>query len=123
MQPVIGVLAAFVLAAAGIVLLLSKPHIDPVQCDIGQCPLQIRAGDSGKSFAYDVGARFSVVLDERHTPKRTLACDPGGIVGALSNEPDTQPPQYALTLEGVQPGTCMLRGDDFRVRIVIAAPH
>ena len=112
--PVI-LLAGLAIGASKLNGLLNQEEI----CEVGTCPLNIREGDSGRTFLYGMTTRFGVLLDERRNPRGNLHCTPEGIIGSVSNIPAVEPPLYAARFEAVATGTCKLADDNFSVTIVI----
>lgn len=94
-------------------------------CALGDCPFEITAADSGRTFTYALTSRFSVTLPEATYPHDELSCVPSNVIGYVSN--GSTPPPYATTsaytvrYEGTASGTCMLTDRDFTATIVIAA--
>ncbi|OGG56013.1 hypothetical protein A3D71_02290 [Candidatus Kaiserbacteria bacterium RIFCSPHIGHO2_02_FULL_55_20] len=87
-------------------------------CVLGACPLSLHESDSGKTFAYNVGARFGIFLDENNNPKTGLRCAPEGVI-ELRQYTDSEPPAYVASFEAKTPGTCMLTDKDFSATIVV----
>lgn len=92
---------------------------DATACILGSCPLAIHEDDSGKTFTYNRTTRFTLYLDQQRNPHEHLQCTPEGIVGTVSKAPYVEPPLYAVPLEGVAPGNCILSSDHFSATIVI----
>lgn len=88
-------------------------------CELGECPLVIHDTDTGKRFMYREATQFTVYLNEEKNPRNHLRCEPSGVIGEITNAPETQPPFYAAIFEGVATGTCVLYNDNFAARIVI----
>lgn len=111
--PLVGVVSILALAVA-----LHKPTTKPV-CVIDECPLEIRGDDTGSTYTYRVGSRFTLMLDDaRHSLKRLeVVCDPPGAIGSISNVPEAEPPLYAVRFESVRAGECSVVSDDFRVTV------
>ena len=87
-------------------------------CELGTCPLTIHESDSGRTFSYNVGTRFSVFLDETRQPKSELQCAPQGVIVFRGYAP-AEPPAYAATFEVTELGTCVLTDKDFSATIVV----
>ncbi len=87
-------------------------------CSIGLCPFAIHQSDSGRTFTYNIAARFEVLLDESKNPKDELRCTPQGVV-ELRQDGLSAPPLYAASFEAVGAGTCVLSDRNFSVIIVI----
>lgn len=77
----------------------------------------ITAHESGRTFTYTLTSRFVVTLDGRMYPQQQLRCEPGGIIGRITNVPSAQPPLYNAQFEVVAAGTCTLRDGSFSVTI------
>jgi hypothetical protein len=78
--------------------------------------------DSGATFVFTPGARFSVTLDRtRYPDARTLECAPGGVISAGSNRSDVLPPLAARQFEAMAAGACTLRTGDFSATIRVVA--
>lgn len=88
-------------------------------CAVGSCPLVIHASDAGKVFSYAPGARFVLYLDETKDPKARLRCAPGGVIEPMPNAPEAVPPMYAVTLQAIARGQCVLASDSFSSTIVV----
>lgn len=89
-----------------------------VPCALGACPLSLHESDSGKTFAYNTGTRFSVFLDENSNPKTDLRCAPEGVI-ELREYTTSEPPVYIAAFEGKAPGTCVLTDNNFSVTIMV----
>lgn len=87
-------------------------------CTLGTCPLSLHESDSGKTFAYNVGSRFGVFLDENNNPKDGLRCTPDGVI-QLREYTASERPVYIAAFEGKAPGTCVLTGKNFSATIVV----
>jgi len=81
--------------------------------------LEIQESDSGKTFAFEPNDRFTLILDDRTHPQRTLASTPKGIVGRVSNVPDVKPPLYAARFEAVERGAATISAKGFRVSVIV----
>jgi len=83
-------------------------------------PNEIILSDLGKTFVYSVGSRFSVALDKVQYPVEALMCAPEGIIGRVSNMPDTNRAViYAVSFETLKAGECTLSDGDFSVTIKV----
>lgn len=111
--------ALFVGLVVGAMKLSGLLHRDATPCTLGQCPLALHEGDSGKTFTYNVTTRFTLFFDQRRNPHENLRCTPEGILRAMSDSPYVEPPLYAAVLEGVAPGNCILTDDHFSATIII----
>lgn len=82
---------------------------------------EIRVGDSGKTYAYPLTSRFSLILDRTQYPSSSisLACTSPNVLGPISNIPSVMPPLYAVRYEAVASGTCLIRDKDFSVTILV----
>lgn len=89
------------------------------ECVIGSCPTELHATDRGKTFIYAVGSRFVVILDSRTDRPEHIRCEPRGVIGAITDIPTVEPPLFALHFEGLENGSCDLRGDYFWAHIIV----
>lgn len=88
-------------------------------CSLENCPFEIYATDTGKTFTYSETSRFTVFLDSNKYPKSELVCNPQGIIGEISNIPPAVLPLYATRFETISPGQCTLSDRDFSVNIIV----
>jgi hypothetical protein len=94
---------------------------ETTNCTLGTCPLVIHENDSGKTFHYNVATRFSVILDSRKDPPARLRCVPDGVIGAITNAEEQEPPLYSARFETVSAGTCILQSERFSAAIVVGS--
>lgn len=109
---------AFLALVVWVLLGLQAHAPSETQCTPGECPLELRESDSGRTFTYGVTSRFSIVLDGTTDPHEHLTCVPEGVVGVVSNI-SFESPLYAARFEGLVPGTCTLQNDHFAATIII----
>ncbi len=88
-------------------------------CAIGTCPLAIHPEDSGKTFTYNVGARFSLYIGEKREIPRLIRCIPDGILQPLEEMPAEVLPLYTARFETRAAGTCLLADKGFSATIAI----
>ncbi len=98
---------------------LSKFSNGESSCEIGACSTEIYEGDAGETFMYAKGTLFTLFLDERKDPSRSLTCHPEGIVQIVPSISTVDPPLYAATFMGISAGTCSIVGSVFTATIVI----
>ncbi|MBI5457866.1 hypothetical protein HY971_04050 [Candidatus Kaiserbacteria bacterium] len=87
-------------------------------CVLGTCPLSLHESDSGQTFIYSAGGRFSVFLDENNNPRSDLTCAPDGVI-ALRQYTFAEPPTYVAVFETKTSGTCVLTDKNFSATIVV----
>lgn len=82
----------------------------------------ITAQDNGKTFSYVMTSRFTLILDKTAYPPEKITWSPDIVLGRISDVPAPENPNDALTrIEAVQPGTAVIRDNDFSVTIVVTA--
>ncbi len=82
----------------------------------------ISAQDNGKTFSYVMTSRFTVILDKNAYPPEKLIWSPDIVLGRISDTSAPENPADALTrIEAVQPGTAVIKDNDFSVTIVVTA--
>lgn len=81
--------------------------------------LEITVYDKGKTFIYNPGSEFKVILNDYNYSLSNLSCSPSGIVNNITDSPGANPPYYAAKFEAVSIGECKLENKDFSVDINI----
>ena len=89
-----------------------------IPCTLGTCPLSLHESDSGRTFIYNVAARFNVFLNENRNPKDNLRCLPEGVITLRQYTP-SDAPAYIASFETTASGTCVLSDNNFSATIVI----
>ncbi len=85
-------------------------------------PFRVTLAENGQALTYHVTGRFGVFLDQDQYPANEYTCLPAGIISWVSNATglyDADTGLHSVGFEGVQPGTCVLRNEDFSVTIHI----
>ncbi len=80
----------------------------------------ITADDNGKIFTYPLTSRFTLLLDKTQYPPGKLFWTPETIIGKISNVQASESPNLIPTrFEAAQPGTTVIRNNDFSVTIIV----
>jgi hypothetical protein len=79
---------------------------------------ELTEADNGKTFAYPITSRFTVILDGSRFAMPP-ACVPVGIVGTISNIPAVPVPYVAARFEAVVPGTCVMTTNGWSATIQV----
>ena len=98
----------------------TTPQATPTTPNLTQ-QYEFTAKDSGRIVTYTITSRFQIILNPQKYPKQNVrvSCDPQETLGSISNLPSVAPPLYAVRYQGVVPGVCTIKNDDFLLTVKI----